>query len=128
MTGVATAWDPPPAPNRDLWWHALRIAAPEGDFTTRHRRGGVRLPYECGPDEPAGALVEAWVCCDPACGGVEMGAHVLGLNHHCCDEFDPDPHADRQHTVGLGFLHFTGFYHGPFTAWWEPNALIGGAR
>jgi len=127
-TAPTWTWlNPPPEPQRDLWWAAQRIAAPEtGDHTARHRRGIVRLPYDLGEHSGghAGDLVEAWVCCDPACGGVELGQHVLQLNHHCCDLAGPDP-ADRQHTVGLGWLHFTGFHHGPFTAWWEPT---GGAR
>lgn len=122
-------WKPPAPPQRDLWWEALRIAAPDtGDHTARHRRGAVRLPWDLGDDGHAGQLIEAWVCCDPACGGVELGEHTLNLNHHCCDLYEPDP-ADRRHTVGLGWLHFRGWFHGPYTAWWEPADLaVGGIR
>jgi hypothetical protein len=65
-----SSWNPPADPERDLWWAAQRIAAPDtDDHTTRHQRGVVRLPWKLGD--------------------------------------------------------FTGYHHGPFTAWWEPS---GGAR
>ena len=129
-----TAWDPPPAPDRDLWWHAQRIAAPDGaDFTARHRRGHVVLPYDLGEHSGgfAGDRVEAWVCCDPQCGGVELGEAALETNHCCC----PSPRyaastgwaPRRRHMVGRGRLRFAGFYHGPFTDWWEPGEP-GGVR
>jgi hypothetical protein len=119
---TATAWDPPPAPDRDLWWHALRIAAPEGDYTVRHRRGAVQLPYDLHPDigYTAGALVEAWVCCDPVCGGVELDAGWLAVQHACCDPYGPEP-GDRRHTSWGAVWKVSGWYHGPYTAWWEPE-------
>jgi len=125
-----TAWNPPPAPERDLWWEALRIAAPDtDDHAARHRRGKVRLPYDLGPDEPAGMLVDAWVCCDPACGGVELGEYVLEINHGCCvpvrccaEHAARGRHSrGRRHRTGRGVT----YYHGPFTPFWEPD---GGAR
>lgn len=129
-TAVHTAWNPPPTPERDLWWHAQRIAAPDTtDPVERHRRGVVRLPYDLN-DEPAGTLVPAWVCCDPACGGVELSQIVLEQNHGCCVPPRCCPPCDaawtppRRHMVGLGRVYFRGWFHGPFTAWWEP----GGAR
>jgi hypothetical protein len=124
---VHTAGNPPPAPDRDLWWHAQRIAAPDvADYTERHRRGVVRLPWDVGPERRAGQLVAAWVCCDPACGGVELGEYVLELNHDCCDQYGRWRALPQgQHLTGLGRIHFRGFYHGPFTAFWEPD---GGAR
>jgi hypothetical protein len=118
----------PPAPQRDLWWHAQRIAVPDtGDWTARHQRGVVRLPYDVG--QPAGTLVPAWVCCDPGCGGVELGWSVLELNHGCCGftlRGNPVLNGGRPerrgvHRTGLGTVHFRGFHHGPFTAWWEPG-------
>jgi hypothetical protein len=121
-----TAWSPPPAPERDLWWHALRISAPGGDYTTRHRRGLVRLPYELNADNLAGQLVEAWVCCDPACGGVELGKWILNQNHGCCWEgFKHRVRPQGRHLACYGMAHFRGFHHGPFTAFWEPD---GGVR
>lgn len=109
----------PAFPERDLWWEATLRAAPDvSDFTERHRRGVVRLPWTVTAGN-AGAAVEAWVCCDPACGGVELNDHRLSLNHGCCYQWAPDD-GDRRHAVGLGALWFHGYYHGPFTAWWEP--------
>lgn len=129
MTATAwNAWNPPPAPERDLWWHAQRITVPDtDDHTARHQRGSVRLPYDLNADfgHVAGALVPAWVCCDPACGGVELGEHVLNINHGCCDVIrcgcHPKPTWRGQHRTGLGGPHFTGYHDGPFTAWWEPS-------
>lgn len=126
---LRTAWQPPPSPDRDLWWQAQRITVPDtGDWTARHRRGVVRLPWDLG-DRVAGQLVDAWVCCDPACGGVELNAAVLDLNHLCCDRIPccpkhPEPRWRAEHHVGLGTVGFTGSYHGWFTPYWEP----GGAR
>jgi hypothetical protein len=124
-----TMWNPPPAPDRDLWWQALRIAAPDaGDHTARHRRGRVRLPWELGERSggSAGQVVEAWVCCDPQCGGVELDPGWLAIQHGCCDPYGPEL-SDRRHT-SWGALWHVGWYHGPYTAWWEPDALVGGAR
>lgn len=125
---TATAWNPPPTPARDLWWAAQRITVPDTtDWTARHRRGSVRLPWAIG-DEPAGTAVAAWVCCDPACGGVELGDHVLQLNHACCGAnlcaglptFQGALPELRGIHRGAGTSHGRGWYHGPFTAWWEP--------
>jgi len=126
-----TQFRPPPAPVRDLWWHARRIAVPDTtDWTARHQRGVIRLPYAIDADRPAGVLVPAWVCCDPACGGVEIGECVLQLNHACCGvelhcgmPTRKDGRAEQLglHRVGLGHVWFEGYYHGPFTAWWEPS-------
>lgn len=121
---VASWWNPPPAPERDLWWHALRIAAPDADdFAARHRRGAVRLPWDLGELGAAGTLVEAWVCCDPLCGGVELGQTVLEINHSCCTplRYIRPPSAPvwrpaRRHMVGSD-----GYHHGPYTAFWEPT-------
>lgn len=116
--------DAPPIPDRDLWWDAVRRNAPEGDFTTRHRRGTTLVPN--GASESYIWRAEAYVCCDPACGGVELGEHTLWINHGCCNPFGA---TYRRHMVGLGRVGFTGYYHGPFTAWWEPAAVLaGGAR
>lgn len=119
---TCTAWSPPPAPDRDLWWHAQRIAAPDvDDHTTRHRRGVVRLPYDV-VGGAAGNLVEAWVCCDPACGGVELGEHVLEINHSCCVYRSLRPYRPlRRHMAGRDRIGWPGYYHGPFTAFWEPG-------
>lgn len=120
MTAVA-------APERDLWWAAQRIAAPDtSDFEARHRRGVVRLPYDLGPRSGgmAGDVVTAWVCCDPACGGVELNRDTLQLNHGCCGHASCACHPaapQRRHTAGLGTVHFAGSYLGPFTDWWEPS-------
>lgn len=128
-----TAWNPPPAPERDLWWAAQRITVPDTtDWTARHRRGAVRLPWTIG-EQREGDLVPAWVCCDPACGGVELGDATLQLNHACCGvclcnglpTFKGAP-AERRGMcrAGFGTLHYRGWFHGPFTPFWEP----GGAR
>src|SRR5687768_11072396 len=80
---TTTWWNPPPAP-LDIWAE-VRVQAPDtDDHAARHQRGVVRLPWDLGPDALAGALVPAWVCCDPACGGVELGEAVLEINHGCC--------------------------------------------
>lgn len=127
---VASWWNPPPAPERDLWWHALRIAAPDtdDDFEVRHRRGAVRLPWDLGEAGVAGQLVDAWVCCDPLCGGVELGQTVLEINHSCCTPLRCACTAcagawkpARRHMAGLGRRNFDGYHHGPYTAFWEPS-------
>lgn len=95
------------------------------DHTARHQRGAIRMPWASGPDTLAGDLVAAWVCCDPACGGVEGGRHVLDLNHGCCDVVRVRGDRVRvrgRHRAGLGTVHGTGRYHGPLTAHWLPNA------
>lgn len=116
------------APERDLWWHAQRIAAPDTtDYTARHRRGLVRLPYDLHPDHRAGQLVTAWVCCDPGCGGVELGEFVLELNHDCCGQYGYWRALPQQrHLTGFGRLNFTGWHHGPFTPFWEPDGGLRG--
>ena len=121
-------WNPPAEPERDLWWAAQRIAAPDtDDHTARHRRGVVRLPWTLDADlgQFAGTLVEAWVCCDPACGGVELGESVLELNHNCCTSprYNSNhlrSHPQRKHVAGWGRINASGFHHGPYTAHWEP--------
>jgi hypothetical protein len=123
VTAVASWWNPPPAPERDLWWHALRIAAPDtDDFTARHRRGFVRLPWDLGEAGAIGQLVEAWVCCDTGCGGVELGQTVLEINHSCCTPLRCTCTAcagawspARRH-MACGMRH-----HGPYTAFWQPD-------
>lgn len=127
---IAEAWtyrNPPPDPERDLWWAAQRIAAPDvEDFDQRHQRGLIRLPYDINMGA-AGDLVNAWVCCDPACGGVAVNAGGLVRDHACCNESWSLASAlaarvpQRMHKAGLGTVHFTGYHHGPFTAWWEPG-------
>lgn len=127
---AATWFDPPPEPERDLWWAAQRIAVPDtDDHTARHRRGVVRLPYDVNDDfgYVEGALVEAWVCCDPACGGVELNWAGLDTNHGCCTLpwlLNQRSAYRGQHRAGLGRIHFTGYYHGEYTAWWEPAAEL----
>jgi hypothetical protein len=124
-------WNPPPATDLDLWWHALRIAAPDtDDFTARHRRGHVVLPWDLGEAGAPGQPVPAWVCCDPACGGVELGESVLEINHSCCTPLRCRCDAcvgawrpARRHMAGLGRAHFTGWHHGPYTAFWEPGVF-----
>lgn len=123
---VASWWNPPPAPERDLWWAAQRIAAPDtDDFTTRHRRGAVRLPWDLGAAGADGQLVEAWVCCDPVCGGVELGQAVLEINHSCCTPLrcgrGSATRPARRHMQGVDSVGFTGYHHGPYTAFWEPS-------
>ena len=108
-------------------WAAARTQAPDvDDHTARHRRGLVRLPYDLGEHSGgfAGQLVEAWVCCDPVCGGVELGAAVLDINHGCCElpRFVGQRAAGRGlHRVGHGRVGFRGFYHGPLTPYWQPE-------
>ena len=109
-------WNPPAEPERDLWWAAQRIAAPDtDDHTDRHQRGVVRLPWTLEP-HPAGTLRPAWVCCDPACGGVELGEFVLNLNHGCCKP----SYVNGPWFVSRSCRSRGGFHHGPYTAWWEP--------
>ncbi|GLY08330.1 hypothetical protein [Actinoplanes sp. NBRC 101535] len=119
----------PPAPQRDLLWELARTTAPDvGDFVTRHRRGRVLLPYTAHIG-PAGAPVDAWVCCDPVCGGVEVSEYLLELDHGCCPPtyFQPGWYVEsrmaqaRRHMAGFGTVHFRGYSHGPLTAWWEPE-------
>lgn len=122
-----TELNPPPAPERDLWWAAQRIAAPDtADYAARHRRGFVRLPYDLGPNSGGmvGDLVEAWVCCDPACGGVELGEYVLEMNHDCCPPLGIGRRPSRGRVPTRGCRARRGFYHGPFTAWWEPGGAL----
>lgn len=121
---TATWWAPPPAP-LDMWADARAQAPDTDDHQARHRRGVVRLPYDLGEHGQAGQLVDAWVCCDPACGGVELGEHVLDINHGCCDvhRFVGQGALQRgHHRVGLGTVHFTGHHHGPHTPYWQPTA------
>lgn len=97
----------------DLWATARAQAPDVDDHAARHQRGVVRLPYDLGyPGHHTGDLRPAWVCCDPACAGVELGEYVLDLNHGCCD---PAGH------VGLGRVNHPGYYHGPYTAHWLPS-------
>lgn len=128
---MTTTLAPPPG---DLWRDALRIAVPDvDDFDARHCRGVVRLPHDVS-DARAGQLVDAWVCCDPGCGGVELTEAVLQLNHGCCGVasyrgvpvcLGDEPEQRGRHRVGLGTLHYRGWHHGPFTAYWEPEARKG---
>jgi hypothetical protein len=105
--------DPPPDPERDLWWAAQRLAPDElEDYVARHQRGHVRLPYDLGPGQLTGAIVAAWVCCDPECGGVELSERVLHINHFCCGR---DTYLQRRCKAAGGA------YRGPFTAHWEPT-------
>lgn len=109
-----------------LTWQAPDV----DDHTARHQRGAILLPYRVH-DADAGDLVAAWVCCDPACGGVEGGPHVLDINHGCCDL--PRLGTQRapvrgRHRVGLGTVHFTGRHHGPLTQHWLPDASPGGEQ
>lgn len=132
MTAAAGTYrNPPPDPDRDLWWAALRIAAPDtGNLTARHQRGAIRLPYPIAFHD-AGELVAAWVCCDPACGGVELNQGLLETNHaccvpaRCCADCGAAWRPLRRHMADYGTVRATGFHHGPFTAFWEPG---GGAR
>jgi hypothetical protein len=113
-------------PQRDLWWQAQRIAVPDSaDLEVRHRRGVVRLPYELGPDEPAGHLVAAWVCCDPACGGVSLNWAGLDRDHGCCDTprlKDSVFRAVGEHRADWGRVGRLGYFHGDFTDFWEPGS------
>lgn len=61
-------WTPPPPP------------APPPD---PHQRGVVVLPWDTAGGRRAGDVVPAWVCC--RCGGVEVSAFGLSINHGCCD-------------------------------------------
>lgn len=102
------------------------LAPDTDDHAARHQRGMVRLPYDLGEHSGghAGDLVPAWVCCDPLCGGVELGEHVLDINHGCCDlaRFRGQRAFERgRHRAGLGRIHFTGRHHGPFTEHWLPE-------
>jgi len=115
-----------PAP-LDLWADAATRGDPRATFTARHQRGLIRLPYTFG-DEPgkrAGDLAPAWVCCDPACSGVELTADGLDLNHRCCERWPccAEHPATRQgrHMAGYGLRWFAGYYHGPFTEHWEAS-------
>lgn len=115
---AATWWNPPPPP-LDIWAD-LRAQAPDtADFEARHCRGYVRLPYDIDEDLGwvAGAIVDAWVCCDPGCGGVELGEAPLDINHHCCKppRYSGTRAAERRHTAGRGR------YHGPYTPYWQPE-------
>lgn len=127
MTAVWTYRNPPPAPERDLWWQAQRIAAPDTtDLTARHQRGIVRLPYAIAFHD-AGELVGAWVCCDPLCGGVELNQGLLETNHaccipaRCCTDCAATCKPLRRHMADHGTMRRKGYHHGPFTAWWEPD-------
>lgn len=120
----AGTWFDPPSPPMDTWAAVRADTRPEvvDDFISHHRRGVVVLPYEINPDpgEREGDVVEAWVCCDPACAGVELSPHTLDLNHHCCH---PMTAVQRKCKAREGY------YHGPYTAYWQPaQAVAGGAR
>ena len=110
-------WFDPPSDPLDVW-AALRAAtAPDliDDYVSHHRCGYVVLPYEINPDpgEREGDIVEAWVCCDPACAGVELDPWSLERNHMCCHE----------HTVTQRKCKArAGRYHGPFTTYWQPTS------
>jgi hypothetical protein len=108
MTAVATRSNRSQAPDTD-------------DHTARHQRGFVRLASDLGEHSGgfAGDLVPAWVCCDPACGGVELNEHVLAINHLCCH---------RNTATQRRCKSRTGRYHGPFTARWEPQQATTGTR
>ncbi|AGL19518.1 hypothetical protein [Actinoplanes sp. N902-109] len=96
-------------------WASTRIQAPHADdFEARHRRGRVRLPYDLGQHSGgyAGQLVDAWVCCDPGCGGVELGPVQLERNHFCCH---------RNTTPQRTCMARDGHYYGPFTPYWQPD-------
>lgn len=128
---AGTWYDPPPEPLDT--WAAVRAQIPDtDDHAARHRRGVVRLPYEINPEpgERAGDLAEAWVCCDPACAGVELNQWDLDRNHGCCDRqmfVGQRSFVRGRHRVGLGRVHFHGYYHGPYTAYWEPG-IAGGSH
>lgn len=96
------------------------------DYVLRHQRGAIRMPWASGPATVAGELVEAWVCCDPACGGVEGSRHILELNHACCPPPGwPYPRQSGRHYADFGTVHATGRYHGPLTEHWLPDAVAG---
>jgi hypothetical protein len=119
---VTDSWFDPPTGPLDVWAAARADTHPEvvDDFVSHHRRGYVVLPYEINPDpgERKGDVVEAWVCCDPSCAGVELNVYDLDRNHHCCHEMT---------AVQRKCKALQGSYHGHFTAYWQPDA-VGGAR
>jgi hypothetical protein len=47
-----------------------------------HQRGQVRLPWDTQGCGKAGDLTPAWICC--LCGGIEISAYALSINHGCC--------------------------------------------
>lgn len=110
-------WFDPLSDPLDVWAAARADTRPDmvDDFLTHHRRGYVRLPYEINPDpgEREGDLVEAWVCCDPACAGVELNIYDLDRNHCCC-------HMDT--AVQRKCKAPAGYYNGEYTAYWQPAA------
>ena len=131
---VYSWWTPPPAP-LDVWASQRCTAPATDDFVRRHRRGVIRMPFDLqDAHEPkrAGDLVTAWVCCDPACGGVELSEHGLQREHRCCvpvrtcadctmRQCCPRHPPARRHMAGTGHTWFTGFVHGMFTPFWEPD-------
>lgn len=126
MTALAIDWRdqrsvPPPL---DMWAEA-RAAVPQAeDFTARHQRGTVTLPWTINPvpGERQGDVLPAWVCCDPACGGVELDEWSLDREHGCCDPHRTGQQAVRGwHRVGLGRAGFRGFTHGPYAPYWAPD-------
>lgn len=105
------------APVLDLW-APLRTQAPDADdYTARHRRGTVRMPFADSMSRE-GDLVAAWVCCDPACGGVALSADLLRQAHDCCAGGDRG-----RHHAGSWWVHFRLPYHGEFTALWQPDGV-----
>jgi hypothetical protein len=52
-----------------------------------HQRGYVRMPYTTAGGVKVGTIVPAWVCC--RCGGVDLNAFLLSLNHGCCTSYVP---------------------------------------
>jgi len=126
-TPELTWWDQDDAPRPlDMWAHVRAIVPDIDDHTARHRRGTVTLPWEINPEpgERLGDVVPAWVCCDPACAGVELDEVSLEREHFCCD-----PHTfvgqrtfiRGRHRADVGRVDATGYEHGPYTPYWRPD-------
>jgi hypothetical protein len=52
-----------------------------------HQRGWITLPYDTAGGRKAGTIVPAWLCC--RCGGAEVNAFLLDINHGCCSAVVP---------------------------------------